>query len=72
MDVMHDKTKEWIDGASYEDLLRRWRFSALGDSMFQGVTGKYYSDVMFKKKAALTPGEQVAASKSVGWDNIKS
>ncbi len=64
-----EEMKKWIDSASYETLLHRWRFApAGGDLMFQGEVGDYYSKVMFKKKDALPAGEQVSASKTVGWE----
>ena len=60
--------KEWIDKASYRELLHRWRFAPIGDTTFHGELGKYYSKVMHEKKDALDHSEQVAVSKSVGWD----
>lgn len=65
---LEQETKAWIDGASYESLLRRWRNAPVGDPMFQGVTGKYYADVMTAKRAEVGNAAHVAASKSVGWD----
>ena len=59
--------KKRIDAMTYEQLLRKWRFSpAGGDPMFQGDAGDYYAKVMGEKRAA-NPGGAVAASKSVGW-----
>jgi hypothetical protein len=62
--------KEWIDTASYEDLLWRWRFTPTGDDngFFTGETGKYYAKVMKQRREA--PGgqeEHVRASKKIGW-----
>lgn len=51
---MNDQTKSWIDNASYEELLSRWRYGKLGDPMFMDVTGAYYSKVMFEKNNRLT------------------
>ena len=59
--------KAWIDAASYEALLNKWRFAPVGEAMFQGATGDYYRKVLEQKKAALPPGEAVRASKSIGW-----
>ena len=36
--------KAWIDGASYESLLERWRNAPVGDPAFQGEAGRYYRD----------------------------
>ena len=62
---LDQKTKEWIDSSSYEELLRGWRFASLGDKTFSGESGKYYSKVMFEKRDKC---DHVAASKRVGWD----
>ena len=62
---MNEQTKQWIDNASYQDLLAKWRFAPIGDPMFQGETGEYYSKVMFVKKKEC---DHVQASKNVGWD----
>jgi hypothetical protein len=60
--------KEWIDKASYESLLKRWRFGESRDPMFHGEVGEYYKKVMGEKRDALPNDERVAASKNVGWD----
>jgi len=63
---MTDTEKAWIDSADYETLLRRWRFSEMTDSIFQGESGKYYSDRMFSLRNANETAA-VAASKRIGW-----
>jgi hypothetical protein len=60
--------RAWVDQASYQDLLQKWRFAPAGSPWFAGAMGTYYSLKMQEKKAALTPGQQVAASKAVGLD----
>ena len=65
---MDSKQKDWIDKASYETLLRKWRFAPTGDPFLQGEVGEYYSKVMFEKRDALPHDQQVRASKNVGWD----
>jgi hypothetical protein len=64
---MTAEQREWIDNASYEELLRRWRHAPIGDPMFQGEAGKYYSEVMARRKAEGGQAAAVAASKRVGW-----
>lgn len=61
---MNERNKSWIDNASYEELLYRWRFANIGDPMFQGETGDYYSKVMQEKKQNV---DHVQASKNIGW-----
>ena len=64
--MINKDQKKWIDSASYEDLLRRWRNAPVGDTIFQGETGKYYSDVMAKKRSKVGHNESVRASKNIG------
>jgi len=67
-DILTDEDREWIDNADYITMLRRWRTAPAGDSIFCGITGRYFMDVIKRKKAELTEVEQVVASKHVGWD----
>lgn len=60
--------KKWIDEASYEQLLSKWRFARVGDPMFQGEIGDYYAKVMFRKRDELPEGEASRVSKRIGWD----
>ncbi|TES92934.1 MAG: hypothetical protein E3J87_03470 [Candidatus Cloacimonadota bacterium] len=62
-----DEMKNWIDNASYEQLLSRWRLAPIGDLMFQGEIGDYYGEVMKKKRGEVGNEEHVRASKSIGW-----
>lgn len=64
---MTDKQKKIIDDMNYYDMLKRWRFAGLGDIMFFGDTGLYYSDIMKEKSKLFTTGQKVAISKSIGW-----
>lgn len=60
--------KDWIDNASYESLLSRWRSAPVGSPYFQGEVGVYYSEVMAKKREEVGQDEHVRASKSIGWE----
>lgn len=57
----------WIDNASYEALLFKWRFGQSGDPLFIDEVGQHYSEVMFKKRDALPPGKAAEISKRIGW-----
>jgi len=46
-----EEMKAWIDGASYEALLRRWRNAPGGSPWFQGEVGEYYKSVMARRQA---------------------
>lgn len=63
---MTEQQKLWIDTASHEQLLRRWRFMRVGDPFFQGDTGEYYVKVLAEKRAT-DPAGHVRASKRIGW-----
>jgi hypothetical protein len=63
---MTPEQKNWIDQASYMDLLRKWRFAPAGDSYFIGDTGEYYAKVMAAKRSQENDGG-VAASMAIGW-----
>lgn len=62
--------KNWIDSASYQALLSRWRSAPAGSPYFQGETGQYYQQVMANKREEVGPGEHVRASKSTGWSGL--
>lgn len=65
---MTEEEKRWIDNASYEDLLRKWRFAPSGNPMFQGDTGAHYLSVMSQKRAEVGNDEATRVSKLIGWD----
>ena len=63
----NEEMKTWIDNASYEELLKKWRYAKSRDPFFFGEIGQHYKKVVGEKKSRLTHEQQVAASKSVGW-----
>ena len=63
---IHPNMRAWIDNASYEQLLFKWRNAPAGDPWFQGAVGDYYARVM-KERRNADPAEHVRASKSIGW-----
>ena len=65
--MINEKMKKWIDNATYEQLLSRWRFAPIGDLMFQGEVGDYYAEVMARKGEEVGNEEAVRASKNIGW-----
>ena len=62
-----EECKNWIDNASYEELLRKWRFSPSGSPFFEGEVGDYYKEVMFRKRDEVGNAAHVRASKKIGW-----
>ncbi len=65
--MTNEQRKDWIDQASYEELLRKWRNSPTGDVWFAGEIGDYYAIRMKDKRSAITEEEAISASKRVGW-----
>ena len=65
--MINEKMKKWIDNATYEQLLSRWRFAPIGDLMFQGEVGDYYAEVMARKGEEVGNEEAVRASENIGW-----
>lgn len=65
---MDENTKKNIDEMGYESMLSLWRNAPLGHPMFQGETGDYYKEVMFRKRDEVGCDAHVAASKHIGWD----
>ncbi len=59
--------KAKIDAATYEELLRRWRFAPAGTPIFQGESGEYYGKAMAAKRVQ-DPAGATAASKRIGWE----
>lgn len=56
-----------IDDMDYESMLRLWRSAPAGHPMFQGETGRYYSEVMAAKRTEVGSAAHVRASKKIGW-----
>ena len=63
---MKPEQKEWIDKASFEELLRKWRFEPIGSEWFKGELGRYYAKVMEDKRHE-SDHVAVQASKRIGW-----
>ena len=64
---MDPEVKKNIDSMSLTDMLTLWRFAKIGHPLLSGLTGDYFSIVLFAKKAA-DPEAWTRASKAVGWD----
>ena len=63
-----EQMKAWIDNASHQQLLSKWRFAPDGDPFFSGEMGEYYSKKMSESREAVGPAGHTAASKAIGWD----
>ena len=59
--------KEWIDKATYQQLLEKQRFSCGDDPFFQDPEAwEHFSGTMVKLRNA-NPAAAVLASKNLGW-----
>ena len=52
---MTPELKAEIDSQSFQDLLRRWRFSPVGDPIFQGESGECQDHEQERKKEKSGP-----------------
>jgi len=64
---MNPDDKAWIDSASYESLLDRWRNAPIGSRWFIGDLGTYLAAVLARKREEVGNAEHVRASKNIGW-----
>lgn len=64
---MKQSDKEWIDNATYQQLLSKWRFAKSGDPLLQGETGDYFAERMKILRAEIGDAEHTAISKEIGW-----
>lgn len=45
--------RQWIDDATYEQLLMHWRFSSVSDELLTGDVGAYLREAMAAKRELL-------------------
>lgn len=62
-----EANKKHIDAMSYKVLLSRWRNAPIGDTWFEGETGKYWGKRMAEVRDRPET-DHVGASKRIGWD----
>jgi hypothetical protein len=60
------KMMEWIDNATYEQLLKKWRHAPSGDPFFTGKVGSYYSKKIRRKREEVGNSAHIVASKNIG------
>jgi hypothetical protein len=59
--------RNWIDTASYQELLEKWRFEPAGSPWFTEPLGSYYANAMQARRKLEGDAAHVAASKAIGW-----
>jgi hypothetical protein len=65
--MSYEEMIEWIDHASLEQLLQKWRFASVGDEFFRGKIGDHFCKRMNELRQKVGSEEWSAASKKVGW-----
>jgi hypothetical protein len=65
--MIKESVKTTIDNMTYESMFSLWRFAKVGHPMFQGETGKYFSEVMKEKRKLISDEEHTRISKDLGW-----
>ena len=63
-----EELKKKIDSWTYEQLLSKWRFAPIGDSLFQPDSGDYIAKRMRELRDSITPEEHTQTSKKIGWE----
>lgn len=63
--MTNEEKKDWIDRATYYELLEKWRYAPSGDEFFVGEIGKYYEEVMVRKKELLPIEDRIRISKEI-------
>ena len=66
-EMTSEQMKDWIDNASYKELLRKWRFASTGDPFFMGGMGDYYSRKLDILRNLVGDEEHTKMSKDIGW-----
>lgn len=62
---------EWIEGATYMELLAKWRFEPVGSPWFSDEeVSKAFEEALKRKKVEVGHEGAVAASKLIGWGRV--
>lgn len=64
---VNEELVKFIDNATPEELLRRWRFSE-NDPIFQGELGEKYARTIRKVRTEMGDEAWAKLSKKVGWE----
>ena len=61
------KAFRWIDGATYGQLMWRWRRAPANDWMLSGETGEYFLHRMMARKKEVGQEEHDRLSAAIQW-----
>lgn len=65
--MTNEEMKRWIDHATYEQLLAKWRFEPIGSPWFNVEVGDYIYQRMSQLRSRMSAEDHTKASKYVGW-----
>jgi len=65
--VSYIKARNWIDKATYGQLMWRWRRASASDWMLKGDTGEYFLHRMLELKREVGLEEHARLSASIPW-----
>lgn len=71
LELAKDKMMEKIEGATYAELLRMWRYSEIGQRGMEFAHMKALGDRMWKLKQTIDPDEEAKIDAKVGWPKCK-
>lgn len=64
---------DWIESATYEQLLQKWRFEPIGSPWFADTAvSDAFSAKFIKLRDEISDEERIGASKRVGWNNAST
>ena len=67
MTLLTDDIKTTIDGMSYEEMLRAWRFAPVGSLYLSGEVGEYFAKIMMERRHLVGRAQHTTISKLIGW-----
>lgn len=67
-DLNDDQRRAWIDGASYKELLTKWRHETVPSPWFTGSLGVYFHHALINARDKIGAEEAARISKEIGFE----
>lgn len=68
---MTREEKEWIDAATYREMLQKSRYDAVENAFFKRAdTSQYFQAMLWQKRQVLSQEEAMAINQEVGWPDL--
>ncbi len=65
--MAYEEMKQWVDNATYEMLLLKWRDSPFDDPFFWGEMGEYYLQTIIDKRSEVGEEEHKRVLARLSW-----